>query len=363
MRLRLALAVVLVLTGSLAAAATSNESYKDKFESIGWGGSSGSLNWSGPWVEINDDNDEKEGNVRVVSSGECASGNCIQINPLTTLLGGIGARRSADTSVFQEAELCFDIKATGGLSAQLFVEANSGGGWQTLETFNLASPMIDHPEIDITEHLSEGFSLRFRYVGVLLGSPVFIDNVEISGPIVEEEEPTTTTTTVPTTTTTKGDNETTTTTRPRSTTTTTRPGSTTTTTEPTVETTTTTTPTANSIGADLTTTTSTTPDEDGTPTLVAAIGGGDEPPAPGGPGGGVDGSGIRQTARGLQADFDSGLFGQVTAVSPIGVDFDARFSLAAEVIESTWVWMVLLATVIAWSIVSGMERRRSHLEG
>jgi hypothetical protein len=360
MRLRLGLAVVLVLTGSLAAAATTNESYKDKFESIGWGGSSGSLNWSGPWVEINDDNDEKEGNVRVVSSGDCASGNCIQINPLTTLLGGIGARRSADTSIFQEAELCFDIKTTGGLAAQLFVEVNSGGGWQTLETFNLASPMIDHPELDITEHLSEGFSLRFRYVGVLLGSPVLIDNVEISGPRIEEvEEPTTTTTTAPTTTTTEDDG--TTTTRPRTTTTTTRPD-TTTTTEPTVATTPTTTPAANSIGADMTTTTSTTtPDEDETPTLVAALGG-DEPPGPGGPGGGIDGSGIRQTARGLQADFDSGLFGQVSAVSPIGVDFDARYSLAAEVIESTWVWMVLLAVVIAWSIVSGMERRRSHLE-
>jgi hypothetical protein len=110
-----------------------------------------------------------------------------------------------------------------------------------------------------------------------------------------------------------------------------------------------------------TTTSTTTPDEDETPTLVAALGG-DEPPGPGGPGGGIDGSGIRQTARGLQADFDSGLFGQVSAVSPIGVDFDARYSLAAEVIESTWVWMVLLAVVIAWSIVSGMERRRSHLE-
>jgi hypothetical protein len=214
MKLRIAIAVALVLTGSLAAAATTNENYKDKFESIGWGGSSGSLSWSGPWVEINDDNDEKEGNVRVVSSGNCASGNCIHINPLTTLLGGIGARRSADTSVFQQAELCFDIKSTGGLGGQLFVEVNTGSGWQTLDTFNLGSAIIDHPEIDITEYLSEDFSLRFRYVGALLGSPVYIDNVEISGPIVEEE-PTTTTTTAPSTTTTTEPDETTTTTRPR----------------------------------------------------------------------------------------------------------------------------------------------------
>ena len=108
-------------------------------------------------------------------------------------------------------------------------------------------------------------------------------------------------------------------------------------------------------------TTTTTSGDNGS--AVIAIGGGDDeqPPGPGGP---PDGSGIRQATRGLQANFDGSLFGQVTPISPItGVDFQARFTLAVEIIEASWVWIVLLALVISWSIVSGMERRRNQLLG
>jgi hypothetical protein len=86
-------AVLFIMALSLAipVAATENANLKDKFDSIGWGGSNGSLLWSGSWEENNDDGDEKKGNVRVVSSGNCASGNCMRFSALTTLLGPIGA--------------------------------------------------------------------------------------------------------------------------------------------------------------------------------------------------------------------------------------------------------------------------------
>jgi hypothetical protein len=52
----------------------------------------------------------------------------------------------------------------------------------------------------------------------------------------------------------------------------------------------------------------------------------------------------------------------VSAISPItGVDYQARFSMAVEIIEASWAWIVLLALVIAWSIVSGMDRRKTQL--
>lgn len=359
MRSRVTAAVVfLVIFGSLTASATSNQNYKDKFDSIGWGGSSGSLPWSGPWVEIGDDGDEKKGAVRVVSSGNCASGNCLSID--ASLLPNVGARRTADTSILGYAELCYDLNIIPGLDlgGTLHVQVRPGsGGWITLQQYSLGDETEIHPEIDISDYAAEALQLRFLVTGLLSTSQVYVDNVEISGELLEE--PTTTTTTVPaTTTTTTIDDDTTTTTRPRPTTTTTH--STTTTSEEPDEsdgstTTTTTVPD--------TSTTTTAPSEDGTPpTLVVAIGGGDEPPSPGGPSTQAAGTGgIRQAGRGLQASFDPALFGQVGVVSPItGVDLEARFSLAAEVIESTWVWMVLLATVIAWSIVSGMDRRRSQ---
>ncbi|HLF61493.1 MAG TPA: hypothetical protein VI980_09980 [Acidimicrobiia bacterium] len=346
------LLLVAALALTLPAAATTElANYKDKFTSIGWGGSNGSLPWSGPWHEIGDDGDEKKGSVRVVSSGNCPSGNCISISALLT---NIGARRTADLSVLEVPELCFDlvnIPASFDLGvSQLLVQVNPGSGWVTLDggVYDLGEEIVTHPTFDLSEFRSEVLEVRFLVVGLAMTAEVFIDNVEISGSPIETP---TTTTTVPDKTSTTVGGTSTTTTEPRSSTTTTVPATTTTedraVSPPTM------------IGPDNSTTTTTTSGEDTTSTLVAGGGGDEFPPGSGGAG---DGSGIRWTARGLQADFDGGLFSDVGAVSPItGVDFQARFSLAAEVIEASWVWMVLLALVIAWSIVSGMERRRSRL--
>jgi hypothetical protein len=365
MRRVIAPALVLVLLALAApVVATEAANYLDRFDDgISWSGSDGSLPWTGPWQEVNDDGDEKKGNVRVVSSGNCDSGNCIRFSALTTLLGGwIGASRSADTSVLEEPELCFDLKATAALlGSQLLVQVNDGGGWVTVAEYDLGVAQTDHPTIDISDYRSEDFSLRFRFSGVLLSSDVFIDNVEITGELVE----TTTTTTAPTTTsTTDGNDE-------PSTTTTTKPGSPTTST--TVRATTTTRPshtpggavddTTTSTTVVPTTTTDTTEDDDGNDaTLIAGGGGGSDGGVPPGSDGSPEGSGIRQTARGLQADFDAGLYGDVSAISPItGVDYQVRFSMAVEIIEASWAWIVLLGLVIAWSIVSGMDRRKTQL--
>jgi hypothetical protein len=46
-----------------------------------------------------------------------------------------------------------------------------------------------------------------------------------------------------------------------------------------------------------------------------------------------------------------------------GTDFQADFSLAVEVIEASWVWIVLLGLVVAYSMVSGLERRSALRDG
>ena len=225
-------------------AATGTEHIKDRFNSIGWGGSDGSLPWSGPWAEINDDGDEKKGNVRVVSAANCQSGNCMWIGALTTLLGSIGAVRSADTSGFTDLFLRFDVCATQSLLAsELLVQVKAGGGWTTVADYQLGGELDDSPTIDISDFRSENFQIRFLFSGLLLSSEAYVDNVQIYGSTGE----TTTTTTAPTTTTT---------TRP--TTTTTAP--TTTTTQPAVTSTTTPVATSTTVddrrgkGADTTTT-------------------------------------------------------------------------------------------------------------
>jgi hypothetical protein len=367
-------AAIVAVLGLMALAVTASatggtEHIKDKFESISWAGSDGSLPWSGPWSEIGDDEDVKRGNVRVVSSGNCASNICIQLSALTTLLGQIGAMRAADTSDLEETALSFDLETTASLlGSELIVEVNGGGGWVTVAEYQWNSPLTDSPEIDVSEFGSPDFQVRFRFFGPLLGGGAYIDNVEISGTLIEESTTTTTsstTTTTPTldtTTTTQASSSTTTTT-----TTTTAPdqhgdGPTTSTTTTTIATTTTTTGSANFFDEPGRTTTTTTPGSN-TSTSVVALGVG----LSDGPGSGGEttpsGNGIRAAARGIQADFRGDLYGEARTVSSLsGVDFRADYNMAVEVIEASWGWMVLLGLVVAYSIISGLDRRREEYE-
>jgi hypothetical protein len=376
-RLTAALAAIALMGLAVTASANETAHYKDKFTSISWHGSDGNLPWPGPWSEIGDDGDEKKGNVRVVSSGNC-SGTCMRMSALTTLLGAIGAVRSADTSLLEETTLSFDVKSTSSLLAStLDVQVNGGSGWVGVAQYQLAPGINEHASIDVSDFSSENFRVRFLFSGLLLSSEVFIDTVEILGTYVEST--TTTTTTVPQTTTTTA--PTTTTTQPSTTTTsgsegtpsTTTPGSSSpapTTTQPGNDKSTTTTRPGETDGS----TTSTAPESSTTTTVIAG--------GPGGPGqdGGSDGgasddegaeddgstdafapggSGIRAAARGLQANFQGDLYGDVRAVSALnGIDFQADFNMAVEVIEASWAWIVLLGLVIAYSIVSGLDRRR-----
>ena len=385
MRRLTAVFLAIALMGlSVTASADETEHYKDKFTSISWHGSDGTLPWPGPWSEIGDDGDEKKGNVRVVSSGNC-SGTCMRMSALTTLLGSIGAVRSADTSLLEEVTLSYDIRSTSSLlGATLDVQVNGGSGWVEVADYQLAPGINEHATIDVSDFSSEDFRVRFLFSGLLLSSAVFIDTVEILGTYTEPTTTTTTTTTVPQTTTTTApttttSNPTTTTSRPDATTSTSIPGS--------GSPTPTTTPPGND-GPNTTqpgetggSTTSTTAPNSSTSTTIVAVGPGDpgqgRGPDQGGPGqdgsddegaGGGDestevfapgGSGIRAAARGLQANFQGDLYGEVRSVSALnGVDFRADFSMAVEVIESSWAWIVLLGLVIAYSIISGLDRRR-----
>ncbi|MGC2241892.1 MAG: hypothetical protein WA726_13755, partial [Acidimicrobiia bacterium] len=196
----------------MASATTGTDNYLDRFQDGDvWTGSDGSILWSSPWKEIGDDGDSKKGSVQVVTSGYCADGRCMSID--ASLLPNVGARRMADLSFFQEAELEFDLDVIAGgleLGSNLIVQVTSDGdNWSTLHTYPLAESFTDHEAFDLSQYLCEGFGFRFKVAGVLTGAQVFIDNVEISGPTTEPttttttiSEPTTTTTTIPTTTTT-----------------------------------------------------------------------------------------------------------------------------------------------------------------
>lgn len=344
---------VLLLMGTSAVMADQVGQYRDRFESGTWSGSDGSVQWSTSWAT--------QGEVNLVSSSSCESGKCVRMGALTTLLGTLRATRGADTSIFDgDLSLRYSLTAASGVGGSLSVRVRAGGGsWETVKAYALGSSFSDHPTIALEDDLcSESFEVRFEYSAVFLGGPVFIDNVEIQGSIAEEPPTTTTTTTttIPTTTTTKPPPTTTTTADPSPTTERSgSSGSSTSTTSTTVAATTVTTTTLPGGGPgsengerppDLA--------ADDTDTAEVIVAG----PGTGGFLGTLDGSGIRAAARGLQADFDRNLYGEIRAVSSlVAVDVQAEYNMAVEVIRTSWGWIVLLALLVGYSIVSGLDRR------
>jgi hypothetical protein len=325
--------LMILATSAVASVELKSGSYKDDFPGITYSGSSGAIPWeNSPWREIGESNGPGEGAVHVDEDPYCADYKCLHILGQGETYSLIGVVRSADLSRFEEVDLCYDVKRLfdedlkGSADAELLVQVSADGSkWTTIDNFGLettdSSPI--HRSKGVSDWISEEFAVRFVVTGTL-GAEVFVDNVEIKGAL--SPAPTTTTTTERTTTTTIKAKTTTTkhedTTPTRPTTTTTRRSSTTTTTPST------------------------------TTTVVAFVVPPSVPPM---------GSGIRETEAGVQVNFSSGLFGSMEMGQPevLDVGLNADYSMAVELIETTWVWMIGLLVLIAGAIATGLDRRRS----
>lgn len=330
-------AIAVMLIGTQALAESSEYlSYLDTFETGGYAGSHGSIPWESTWKEIGESDGPDAGVWQVHHEEGCADGACAHAVSAGEKYEAIGIVRAADLSMFQYVELCYDITrdfeddGKGLADARLLVQVTSDGEtWSTIKDLELQAsdggPL--HKSHDISKWISKSFAVRYLVTGTLTGA-VYVDNVEIQGTI----PPATTTTTSTTTTTTRPKPTTTTTVRP--TTTSTVPETTTTS-----STTSTTLPLA---------TTTTSPDDDegfvgATPT--------DGPPP---------GTGLREADMGIQADYDATIFGNMEMDEPqvLGFEVAAEYRLAAEAIEASWMWMLSLGVIVAWAIVSNMDRRR-----
>jgi hypothetical protein len=324
----LVVATLMAVSTVALAAVEQTQSYKDVFPDITYAGSAGSIRWENSWLEIGEKDGPGEGMVRVYTGG-CYDYKCLIIEGHGDV-GTLGAERYADLSFFENADLCFDIVAQiegdEKLSeGELWIQVTTDGqSWKTIDSFNLQnlSGNAIHRQRELIDYLSEGFGIRFIVTGTLEGE-VYVDNVEIKGPVVVTS---TTSTATPST------SSTTSTTEPKAATTTTKPRNTTTTTE-----------------RDTTTTTTA---ETTTTTVLAAVPlGPTEPPTD---------SGLRETANGVQANYSQELFGAMDMGDSevLSVAFEANYSMAVEVFSATWIWMVALVLIIATAIVTGLDRRR-----
>lgn len=323
----LSVVAMLLIPMQVLAVVSVSGTYKDTFSSGGYSGSDGTLVWEIPWKEIGESDGPGNGVVRVDKDDYCPDGTCLYIAGDSEYFDKIGAVRYADLSMFASAELSYDVRRDsdeaekGEANAQLLVQVSAdGASWTTMKNLGLettdGSPI--HESHGITKWIAESFAVRYIVTGTLDGS-VYIDNVELKGELPKPTTTTTTTTTKPTTTTTE------------------RPTTTTTEREPTTTTLSTT-----------TTPTSTNTDEgDGAAGVIPS----DGPPP---------GTGIRESATGIQADYDRSLFGTMEMEKPqvLGIELSADYLIAVEVIEASWTWMLGLGLIIAWAIVSNVERKR-----
>ncbi|MBU1227419.1 MAG: hypothetical protein KJ698_09480 [Actinobacteria bacterium] len=224
------------LSVGLTAGALTNGAFRDHFGAASFTGDDGDLSWSGPWEEVGESDGPAAGAVRVKAGVGCAVGNCLELGTFTGG-DGSGVLRSADLSGSTTATLSFSrlrVKKAGGGAIVLSVSSTGGPPWVKLRSYRFtdSDPGQVSETIDISSYIGAATTIRLTISGDDVRSRFTVDDIEIEVVGV----PVTTTTTAPVTTTTTAP-VTTTTTAPVTTTTmpvttTTMPVTTTTTTEP-----------------------------------------------------------------------------------------------------------------------------------
>jgi len=336
-----------------AADAMTDGTFLDHFASESFNGDDGDLPWSGPWVEVGETDGVFDGAVRVKARIGC-DGFCLEMGTFTGS-DGIGVQRSADLTGSETAILGFDyrrVMKSGGGEIVLSVSRTGTAPWTQLASFpfTMSDGEAVHTEIDIGSHIGSGTTIRWMISGDEIRSRISIDNVAI----VVAGDSAATTTTVPVTTTTV---PVTTTTVPVTTT-----GAMTTTTEPGGPGTSTTTTTTTTVPAPSTTTT-----QPGVVTNVETPTGSSEEPPTGTPS--PRPAGTRPT---------EGLMLAGPAPGPAGPDRDdagsgftgtpltrvgAAFVTGVESLAAPPIAFAVLAIVVAWLSVKGLERSSRQQAG
>jgi len=245
--IRLGVVVVLfstlygVMSGSAYAGV--DESARDEFAAISYGGSDGTIDWTGAWSEIGETDGPTSGVIDVVNSSRCAIANCLRFGGDAADIDGHGVWREVDLSAATSAQLTFSYRRepmgpTGAIAVA--ISGDGGGSWSTLTTYDFFgnANQID-ASFDVSAYSGPNTRIRFLCEGTGVSAYLYVDDIEITASFLDPASPTTTQPPQPTTTTT-------TTQPPQPTTTTTttqppQPTTTTTTTQPPQPTTTTTT--------------------------------------------------------------------------------------------------------------------------
>ena len=156
--------------------------FADPFDKESFSGSSGTLDWSTDWLEINESDGPKKGDTRIENMD---SKYHLQLRDNDK--GGEGVEREADLSAYTSASLSFRYRRDGFDKTSDFVtlsvSSNGGSSWKALDEF--AGPADDDDYLrvvyDISSAISKNTRIRFLTSEDLGNSDeLYIDDVEIS---------------------------------------------------------------------------------------------------------------------------------------------------------------------------------------
>jgi hypothetical protein len=221
---------IVVLLALPVLAGTLSETYTDMFSAQTFSGNDGTLDYSGPWIEIGESNGPKSGYVWVWNHSYCEGEFCLKMGGTDADAQGRGAYRAVDLTDATQAKLIFDygrelLGETSTGTAVVQISPDGGNTWNSLKTISLDSDdsgLKFRTTVVITQWATTDTLIRFK-ITEAEGIEMYwlIDNVTVDATF--EASATTTTTKPPETTTTTKPPETTTTTQPPETTTTTKP--------------------------------------------------------------------------------------------------------------------------------------------
>ncbi len=163
---------ILVFIMMLCIIVKAQETYSDSFSSVSYSNNNGTQNWSGSWMEYNDNNSASNGYIRV-------TGGQLYFYYIWTE----NIRRTADLSSYTAATLSFDWQTSSLESGEtLAIQVSSNGSsFTTLDTFSGSQSGTFNQ--DISAYLSSTTTIRFIKGGGNWSDSsdrVYIDNVTIT---------------------------------------------------------------------------------------------------------------------------------------------------------------------------------------
>ena len=164
------------------------QNVSDNFPSISYSQNSGSVNWTGDWVEVNEFDGTSAGIARV-RNDLCTSGNCLRLgvpsgNSRQTY-SNRGVLREVDLSSATSATLTFDYRggrSRGNQTVVLSISNDGGSNWNTLQSYviNGGNTPAGTASFDISAYTSSDTQIRFLASGRNAVIGMYIDDIDIS---------------------------------------------------------------------------------------------------------------------------------------------------------------------------------------